>query len=133
MKKLSIILLAMALALVLSVPAMGASVNLTWTPPTVNCDSSDLNDLSGYVILWGDTAGGPYTSQHDVDDPFAVSASVDVGQVENVTLYFVTVSVDMSGNRTDDIGGCGYSNEITVPFPRTYPAAPTGVAGAVVP
>ena len=83
--------------------------------------------------MWGFTSGGPYPNQHDVDDPLATSAIVDVGSLENTTVYLVAVSVDTSGNRSDDSGGCGYSNEVVIPFLRTFPAPPTGAAGAVVP
>ena len=107
----------------------GSQVTLSWISPEFNCDGSDLDDLSGYVVMWGDTSGGPYTGQHSVDDPNATSAVVDITGIENTTIYFVAVSVDTSGNRSDDVGGCGYSNEYSHPFPRTYPEPPSGVVG----
>ena len=122
------------LILVLLFPgiAMGASVTLSWTPPDFSCDGSALTDLGGYVILWGSSPGGPYTNQHHVDDPMAASATVNVGPVENVTLYFVSVSVDTSGNRSDDAGGCGPSNEVAISFGAVSPSPPTGLEGAVL-
>lgn len=39
----------------------GSVVNLTWTGPTVDADSSRLTGLAGYNIYQSDTQGGPYT------------------------------------------------------------------------
>lgn len=118
-----------ALVLILLLPgfAFGASVTLQWTPPEYSCDGSQLDDLAGYVIMWGSSPGGPYPNQHNVDNPNATSATVNVGSVENVTLYFVSVSVDSSGNRSDDLGGCGTSNEIPVSFNAVSPSPPSGL------
>ena len=129
MKKLPI-----ALILILLFPciASSASVSLRWNPPTFSCDGSSLDDLAGYVIMWGSSPGGPYLNQHNVDDPAATSATVNLGAVENVTLYFVSVSVDSSGNRSDDVGGCGPSNEVAIPFGAVSPSPPTSLTGAVL-
>ena len=123
-----------ALILILLFPwiASGASVSLSWNPPTFSCDGSTLDDLAGYVVLWGSNSGGPYPNQHNVDDPAATSATVNVGAVENVTLYFVSVSVDSSGNRSDDVGGCGPSNEETISFGAVSPSPPTSLTGAAL-
>ena len=122
-----------ALILILLFPcfALGASVTFSWNPPVFSCDGSTLGDLAGYVLLWGTSPGGPYPNQHHVDDPDATSASVNVGSVENATLYFVSVSVDSSGNRSDDVGGCGSSNEVAIPFGSVSPSPPTGLSGTV--
>ncbi len=129
MKKLPI-----ALILILFFPcfAFGASVSLSWNPPVFSCDGSSLDDLAGYVIMWGSSPGGPYLNQHNVDDPAATSATVNLGAVENVTLYFVSVSVDSSGNRSDDVGGCGPSNEEAISFGAVPPNPPTGLTGAAL-
>ena len=123
---------SIALILVLLFPcfALGASVTLSWNPPVFSCDGSTLGDLAGYVVLWGTNSGGPYVNQHNVDDAFATSANVNVGSVENVTLFFTSVSVDSSGNRSDDSGGCGPSNEVAVSFGAVPPAPPTGLSGS---
>jgi len=125
MKRCSI---ALILILVFPCMAFGASVSLSWSPPVFSCDGSTLNDLAGYVILWGPTSGGPYPNMHNVDDPAATSATVNVGSQENTTLYFVSVSVDSSGNRSDDAGGCGTSNETSVSFGSVSPSPPSGLS-----
>jgi len=112
--------------------ALGASVSLNWNAPALSCDGSSLNDLAGYVILWGTSPGGPYPNQHHVDDANATSATVNVGAVESQTLYFVSVSVDSSGNRSDDLGGCGPSNETSVSFGAVPPSPPTGLSGSAM-
>jgi len=125
---------SIALILVLLFPciALGASVSLTWNPPVFSCDGSTLDDLAGYVILWGSNSGGPYPNQHHVDDPAATSTTINVGAVENMTLYFVSVSVDSSGNRSDDAGGCGPSNEDSISFGAVSPSPPTGLSGSAL-
>ena len=125
------ILLALVLALIAS-PVMAADVWLSWTPPLLSCDGSGLTDLFGYVVTWGQNPGGPYPNEHSVDDPNATGTTINVGTVENTTLYFVAVSVDTSGNRSDDAGGCGWSNEVLIPFGATPPSPPAGVAGEVL-
>ncbi len=121
--------LIMVLVLVFPSLAFSSSVTLNWNVPTTSCDGSPVDDLAGYVVLWGMTPGGPYLNQHNVDDPQATSVSVNVGSVENVTLYFVTVSVDNSGNRSNDNGGCGPSNEVAISFGAVPPSPPTGLTG----
>lgn len=122
MKKLIVLI-----AILVSVNAHAASVSLTWGIPQFSCDGSTLDDLAGYIILWGTSPGGPYPNQHNVDDPTATSVTIDVGPVENVTLYFVSASVDTSGNRSDDVGGCGYSNELPLSFGPVRPSPPTNL------
>ena len=129
MKKLPI---ALILVLIFPCIALGASVSLSWNPPTFSCDGSTLDDLAGYVVLWGSNSGGPYLNQHNVDDPAATSAIVNVGSVENVTLYFISVSVDSSGNRSDDSGGCGPSNEVAISFGAVPPSPPSSLSGAAL-
>ena len=124
--------LAMAFILAGSViVAQAASVTFTWTPPVLSCDGSDLHDLAGYAMLWGTNPGGPYPNQHSVDDPATTTVTIDVGQVESVTLYFVSVSIDSYGNRSDDIDGCGTSNEVSFPFGPVSPSPPTNLQGVV--
>jgi len=119
-----------AIILVLFLPclAFGASVTLTWERPVFSCDGSTLDDLAGFIIMWGTRSGGPYPNMHNVDNPSATSATVNVGSQENTTLYFVSVSVDTSGNRSDDAGGCGTSNEVSVTLESVAPSPPTGLS-----
>ena len=107
------------------------TVGVSWTRPDFNCDGSTLSDLSGYKVLWGMTQGGPYLNEHDIDGGDILSTTIDITAPENSTVYMVSVAVDIYGNRTDDAGGCGYSNEVAVPFPHSIPMAPTGL-GVVV-
>jgi hypothetical protein len=123
------------LVLILMAPcfASGASVTFSWNVPTTSCDGSTLDDLSGYAIMWGTSPGGPYVNQHNVSNPQATSTTVNVGPAENVTLYFIAVSVDTSGNRSDDSGGCGTSNEVAVSFSSLAPSPPTNFRGVPAP
>ena len=116
MKKLIILL-----ALLMPYNAYAVLGYFSWIPPTTNCDLSSITDFAGYVILWGYDFGGPYPYEQHIDDAFATSAVVDFGQVSGATIYAVIVSINIHGNRSDDIGGCGYSNEKTFPFPAIPP------------
>lgn len=130
---LYIILIGFIMASFIVVPkAQAKQVWLSWTPPLLSCDGSGLTDLAGYVVTWGQNPGGPYPNTHNVDDPSATGTTIDVGSVENTTLYFVSESVDTSGNRSADVGGCGWSNQVEIPFGATPPAPPMGVAGGVL-
>jgi hypothetical protein len=124
--------LAMVLFLFVIFPCnvFAATVTFDWVAPTLNCDGSDLNDLSGYAIMWGAASGGPYLNQHNVDDSHATSVTVNVGTVENTTLYFVAISVDSAGNRSDDLGACGASNEVSISFGPVAPAPPMSLTAS---
>ena len=130
MKWLTVDVVVFAILFLPSV-GMSASVRLTWDAPTSKCDLTPLTDLAGYVVMWGQNSGGPYTNWHDVDDALATSEMVDLGDVSNMTLYFAVASVSTSGDRSDDPGGCGVSNEVTVTFPKILPLPPTGVVVVV--
>ena len=112
--------------------AMAQNVQLQWTATTTNCDLTVAEDVAGYVVLWGPNQGGPYPNEEVLGAP-TISTIVDVGPQENTTLYFVNVAYDVNGNRSDDAGGCGYSNEVAVNFPGVAPGPGQGMTGAVVP
>lgn len=70
---------------------------LSWTVPTQNVDGSALTNLSGYVIRYGTTKGGPYTHSE------SVSASVtarDIKPPKSGTWYFVVHSKNSDGEST---------------------------------
>ena len=121
MKRFMFVLLAV---LFLASNAHAVNVALTWTAPTENSDQDcspngvPLDDLAGFRVGWGVASGTP-TSYQDVPNPLATSATVDVGVVEDVTLYFSSQAYDTSGNYS-----CP-SNEVAVPFGPMAPAPPT--------
>jgi len=45
------------------------SATLTWTAPTENTDGTPLTDLAGFRFRYGQTDGGPYTIESDIDNP----------------------------------------------------------------
>lgn len=113
--------------------ADASSVNLNWTLPAQNCDLSPLEDYAHTVIRWGDTLGGPYPNTYVSATAQESAATIDVGTVEDTTLYFVLVGRDNSGNESDMAGGCGTSNEVSVPFGPVLPNHPTNATGVAVP
>ena len=127
---MKVVLVAILIILIAS-PALAQNVSLSWVLPSINCDGSNLTDLAGTYIMWGDTMGGPYPNLVNVADPLATAVVVDVGSQEMVDLYFVAVSYDILGNRSDDAEGCGVSLETSIPFGPIPPAPPTGLTGAV--
>ena len=132
MKKLSIILLALAFAVMFATTAMAQSVQLNWAAVVQNCDLSVADDIAGYVVLWGTNPGGPYPNEHIVSTP-STSTTVDVGPQEGNSVYFVAVAYDINSNRSDDPGGCGTSPELIVNFPMALPSPPSLLTGVVVP
>ena len=91
-------------AFAITVEEMGVlSATLSWTPPTENEDGSQLVDLAGYKIYWGNRPG-TYTKSVTIDNP-GMSSFV----VENLpagTLEFVATSFNDTGIESD------YSNPI---------------------
>jgi hypothetical protein len=123
MKKLLIIIAAI---LLLAVPAMAATVELTaiWTPNTEA-------DLAGYRLYYSEITGGPYTfvQEYGKVSTGKTNASMVYGDV----LYFILTAFDTEGLES------GYSNEASyrLPFPgenRIPPKAPAGlgIAGRVL-
>ena len=91
-------------AFAITVEEMGVlSATLSWTPPTQNEDGSQLVDLAGYKIYWGNRPGN-YTKSATINNP-GMSSYV----VENLpagTLEFVATSFNDDGIESD------YSNPI---------------------
>lgn len=123
MKRLLLLLLLVSMAV--SVAWADGQVTLSWTAPTLNCDDSPLNDLGGYIIKWWYADTPEVVVEQDVGN--VLTATIDlIGNVEGKDVVFVAVSYDTSGNRSDDVGGCGASAEVIVPFEITYPRPPAG-------
>jgi hypothetical protein len=74
-------------------PIVG-SAELSWMPPTLNEDGSVLDDLSGYVIRYGKTAGALDLNVR-IDNP-GTTAYVLENLVEG-TWYFALSSVNAMG------------------------------------
>lgn len=86
-------------AFAITVEEMGVlSATLSWTPPTENEDGSQLTDLAGYKIYWGNRPG-TYTKSVTISNP-GMSSFV----VENLpagTLEFVATSFNDDGIESD--------------------------------
>lgn len=70
------------------------SMSLSWTPPTLNTDGTSLQDLSGYNIYYGLSAGS-YPNRVEVRNP-----SISTYVVDNLlpnTYYVVATSVNAMG------------------------------------
>ena len=80
------------------------SVTLTWTPPTLNTDGSQLTDLDGYRVYYG-TDPNNLASSISVDNPGLSSFVVD--NLVPATYYFSVKSVNASGVES------GFSNMAT--------------------
>ncbi len=71
-----------------------ASVTLSWAAPIENSDGSQLTDLSGYKILYGNTLGN-YPNQIRIDNP-----SITTYVVENLApnnYFFVATAFNSQG------------------------------------
>ncbi len=109
--------------------ANAASVDLTWTAPTTNCDTSALTDLEGYIVKWWFTDTPQVIVEQDVGNVTSTSVVLDDTLVEGKTVVFAVTAYDTNGNRSDQ--DCGHSNEVSVPFGLTYPSPPTGLGATV--
>lgn len=89
----------------ITVQAMSlGSVSLSWDPPTQNSDGSVLDDLAGYKIYWG-TSAGNYSNSARIDNP-----SISTYFVENLppgTYQFVATSLSAAGVESE------FSNLVT--------------------
>jgi hypothetical protein len=70
------------------------SATLTWTPPTQNTDGTALNNLAGYKVYWG-TSAGSYTKSVTVNNPGLATYVVD--QLTPATWYFAVTAVNSAG------------------------------------
>ncbi len=73
------------------------TASLSWTPPTMNTDSSLLVDLAGYKIYYGQTSGTPS------DVIVVYHTGISDYLVENLstgTWYFTVSAIDTSGNES---------------------------------
>lgn len=75
--------------------ATGA-VTLSWTPPTQRTDGTVLNNLAGYRIRWG-TSAGNYTQSATVGSNVA---SHVISDLTPATWYFVATAFDAAGNES---------------------------------
>lgn len=104
---------------------------LSWEAPTQNVDGSELTDLAGYSLVWGDTSRG-YTGRLLIADPAQTSGefpidpgSIDLApllpnQVVLASLFFAMTAIDADGNES------AYSNEVikAVTFTADVPDVP---------
>lgn len=81
-----------------------AELSLSWTPPVLNKDGSDINDeLFGFRIYYG-TKSGIYTKVAFVNDP-TVTQTV-IGNLRPGDYYLAVTALNIYGNESD------YSNQI---------------------
>ena len=79
-----------------------AQIALSWS-------SGGSPNLAGYNIYRSTTSGGPYSKINSSLDPNM--SYMDQGAQEGVTYYYVTTSVDTSGNESS------YSNQASAMLP----------------
>lgn len=137
MKRYIFLILLLCMLIPMSAQA-DEQVRLGFNAPTLNCDDSNLVDLAGYVVRWWYQSTPGTLVELDVDldgspeldgvGPESVVVTL-VGNVEGRTVLFQGVSKDTSGNLSDDPGGCGPSNLVSVPFAVTFPRAMDSMTG----
>ena len=80
------------------------SAMLSWLPPTQNTDGSPLNNLAGYRIYWG-TSAGSYANSVTVNNPgLATYVVTELGPAQ---WYFVVTAYTATGAES------GHSNTAT--------------------
>ncbi|MBI3989580.1 MAG: carboxypeptidase regulatory-like domain-containing protein, partial [candidate division NC10 bacterium] len=78
--------------------AAPTQINLTWTPPTTNTDSSSLIDLAGYHIYRSTTGGFTPGAANLVASIGLASSYADQTISFGTTYYYHTRPVDKAGN-----------------------------------
>lgn len=78
-------------------PVHQSSVTLRWVPPTQNVDGTQLTNLAGYQIHYGNVPG-QYTNSVSVGSPSITSAVIE--NLEPATWYFAVKSVSSSGTQS---------------------------------
>jgi hypothetical protein len=84
-----------------SVEALTQALSLLWEPPTKNTDGTDLVDLAGFKLYWGN-ATRSYTGNVEINDMNATSYVV---ALPTGTYYFALTAFDVDGNES------AFSNE----------------------
>lgn len=72
-------------------------LTLSWMPPTLNTDGSQLDDLAGYRIRWG-TQSGDLPNLMDVNSPGISSFMVD--NLLPGTYFFTVSAFDFANNES---------------------------------
>jgi hypothetical protein len=81
------------------------SISLEWLPPTLNDDGTALVDLSGYVIHYGNMAGGAFDASITLSNPGLTAYSFELG---NNDYILAITAVNAAGVESD------YSNTVNV-------------------
>lgn len=111
----SIVATLVSLMVFMVVPGQAASVQLSWTAPITNADSTPL---AGYKLYYGETSvvvSGLYQFSIDVGNQTTYTLS---GLQEGTLYYFSVTAYDTSANESD------YSNEVSaIPSPEAVVAS----------
>jgi len=81
---------------VLPVPAGSAIVS--WDIPTTNADGTDLDDLAGFTVHYGQSSAN-YTETAVINDATATSA--EIGDLDPGTWYFAVTAFDGADNHSE--------------------------------
>ena len=73
------------------------SVSISWDPPTTKVDGSALDDLAGYIIMYGSNEGA-YSEEIMIDNPGIATYVID--GLSSGTYYFVVRAYNTSGGRS---------------------------------
>src|SRR5262245_42440450 len=83
-------------------PALAVSLRLTWHKPKTNADGTELNDLAGFKIHFGENSG-QYSQTVDAGNGNSyLLEDIPTGK----TYYFVATAYDTSGLESEN------SNEV---------------------
>ena len=121
------LIVAFLLLPLIALADMNVEIDLEWSPPTENVDGSPVDDLNGFTIYWGGSAG-TYPFSQAVPDPTATTYTLPISNVQSgASLYVVMTASDQAGNES------GYSNEVVfgafVSEDVVAPSVPRGLRG----
>lgn len=99
--------------------AFGGSATLSWTAPTQNTDGTPATDLAGFKFYYGNTSGGPYPNEVDLQDPAATTYVID--NLVAGDYFFVATAYNTAGVESDR------TNEVTKTIAQAPPNPPAGL------
>ena len=121
MKRLALVLIALAILFLVIAPAFAAKfvgVTVSWTIPTVNTDGTPLTDLAGFDIYYG---ASPSALTHIVQVPNPTQSSYTFTAPFTAPTYFALTSYTTSGTQSAPSNVVEWSPPVTLGKPVQLP------------
>jgi hypothetical protein len=125
MKRVNVVFLFVVFILLgsLHVPsAFAGFATISWDPPITNADGTPMNDLAGYKIYYG-TSAGNYSQNIDVGN---VTTYTVTNLTEGITYYLVATAYDAARNESADSNEVSKTIQVSQQYTLSVAKAGTG-------